>query len=247
MNRNVLIGLITLLVLAVVGGGVFLLKGLTKPPVANQVEEEQEKTVKELTLAERPYVSLTPGASCEYTISLSGIQNDPEDIEYEITYQDASGVTQGVSGDIKPKGSSQGSKTILFGTESSGNRRCDKGVEAGDITLRYRNADGKLLAKLETPFAIAEDKASISVGKFTVDFGKLTKGKYVAMGTLGLPGPYPDDPAEGPFGIFTSSKTAVTATVKITGAGKVYGWNGSTWADSASFKLPATSSFILAE
>lgn len=231
MNRNLLVGIIVVLVLALVGGGaVFFFKKSTKPPTL-ATEEEEEETLKELPLENRPYVALIPGASCEYTLSLDNISKTPESIEYEIIYKNEEGVTQGASGTVKPAGGTDATKKLLFGTESSGHRRCDKGVSGGTITIRYRNDEGKLEAKMETPFSIVENEPKLTLkDKLTVEFSSKIVGKTVAMGTFGLPvGKAPGKVTEGPYGVFTNAKSSPSGTVKITGSGTLYAWDGSSW------------------
>lgn len=245
MNKTLPIVAIVVLLLGVLGGGFFAFKHLSKAPEVGTGTEVEEGTVKELALVDRPYTTLVPGPSCEYTLSVVGIKGSPASVEYEIVYKNADNVTQGATGTMKPAGVQSVSKKILFGSESSGKRRCDPGVSGGTITLRYRNDVGKLLAKVDSQFALSEDKSSVSVGSLTVDFGRTVKGKYLAMGIIGLPGSAPGKVVAGPYGVFTNSAEKLSASVKISGAGDLHAWTGSSWT-KVSAKTSQLSGLILA-
>jgi len=244
--------IITVVVLLGVGfGGFFAYKQFSKPPVEVS-EEEADETAKDLGVEDKPYTALTPGASCEYTLSLDNISKSPESIEYEIIYKNEEGVTQGASGTIKPAGAVDATKKLLFGTESSGHRRCDKGVSGGTITLRYRNDEGKLEAKMETPFSIAENEPELTLkDKLTVELSGKVIGKTVAMGTFGLPrlavkAGLPGKVTEGPYGVFTNAKSSLSGTVRITGSGTLHTWDGSAW-DKVTGKTSDLEALILSE
>lgn len=245
MSRPLAIVIAVVISLAVVGGGFFAWKSLSKPPEEKEAEMEKEG-LKELSLDQRPYATLTPGPSCEYTLALARIQTKPEKIEYEIVYRDEKGVTQGASGTLKVTGRESISKDVLFGTESSGHRKCDKGVEEGSITLRYRNGEGKLIAKLETDFVIVEGGKMVKLGdNLTVTLGKPSTSKLLAMGTVGLPEKAPGQIAQGPFGVFTSGKANVDARIEFDGSGKLHGWNGTKWAELEGDKASFLGTYIL--
>ncbi len=247
MNRILPIVVTVALIFAVGLSGFLAFKHFTKPAV-QMGDDETEDVLKELPLEEKPYTTLVPGPSCEYTLNMSGIKNSPESVEYEIVYKNEEGVTQGASGTIKPT-SGTSTKKLLFGTESSGHRRCDKGVSGGTITVRYRNDDGKLIAKMETPFTIAEDDTMIDLkGGLSVS-GLPAKGKHLAMGTFGLPEKAPGKVNSGPFGVFSNTKT-LSGTPKIEGTGDLYatgflyGYDGSEWM-KVSGKTSALEALIL--
>lgn len=208
-----------------------------------ETEKETESVQKELSLEEKPYIALVPGPSCEYTLNIEGIQGSPASVEYEIVYKNEEGVTQGASGTIKSSGGAS-IKKLLFGTESSGHRRCDKGVSDGTITIRYRNDAGKLITKMETPFSIIEDETEIMVKGLTVSTLP-SKGKHLAMGTLGLPKKAPGNVNAGPFGIFSNAKS-LSGTPKLDGTGELYGYDGSDW-NKVSGKTSDLEALILAE
>lgn len=249
-NKFLSILVVVLLGLLLTGGGLFAWKNFSKPPESGKEDEEktEKETVKELTLEERPFTTLTPGPSCEYTLALDQIQKDPEKIEYEIVYKDEKGVTQGATGTLKPEGKSNISKKVLFGSESSGHRKCDKGTEEGTITLRYRNSSGKLLTKLDTEFTIKEGGKTISLGdnlKATLE--KNSTSKLLAMSTFGLPAKAPGKATGDPFAILTNGPNKQNATIKLKGSGKPYGWNGKKWVEIQNEEANFLGTYILIE
>lgn len=245
MNRLLPIFLLVVIILALVFGG-FWFVNKDKEQSTKDIggEEEEAETLKELPQENKPYLSFTPGASCEYTLSLANIKTDPAKIEYEIVYKDEAGVTQGASGNITPSSSS--SKKVLFGTESSGHRRCDKGVEGGDITLRYRNDDGKLTSKLTGQFAVIEGGTKLALSdKFELMLSKSSKDKFVVVETFGLPKATSEAVSAGPIGVFTSGKsTSLSGTVELKGEGALQVWNGTKWTPLADGKTSVLGTFV---
>lgn len=230
MRKFLPIFLVVLAGLAVAGVAFWLLR--PAPETSEKGESsrtKEEKTVKELSLQEKPFVNLVPGPSCEYTLNISRVKSGVSELEYEVVYKVDSGITQGVPGTIKLNGKTSVTRDLLFGTESSGHRKCDKGVEQGAITLKYRDQDGKLLAKLESDFRVYEGAQKLSLSGFSFDFGKTDKGKYVVMGTMGLPPDIPGKAVTSPYGVFGGPKGKVGGTVVLSGEGTLYGWDGSGW------------------
>lgn len=232
--------------LAVVGGVFWLLRPApetSEEPGPAPTKVKEEKTVKELPLEERPFVSLVPGPSCEYTLNVSGIKKDASELEYEVVYKVDSGITQGVPGTVKLAGKTSITRDLLFGTESSGHRRCDKGVKDGTITIKYRDDDGKLIAKIEGNFQVKESAKALKIDGFELDLGKIMTEKYVVMNTIGLPGKPPGEVTVGPFGVF-SAKSKVSAEVTISGEGDIYMWDKSKWVKLTDGKTTSLGTFI---
>lgn len=242
MQKALPITLLVIIVLAIAGGGFWLFKSSTKPLQTQEVVDEE--TLKELPLEDRPYTTLKPGPSCEYTLSLENIKKSPVEVEYEISYKNEEDVTQGASGSIKPKSATSGTKKILFGSESSGHRRCDKGVDGGELTLKYRDEEGKLIAMLDTKFEIIEDESIFDLGGiYTVKLDKAITERFVAMPSLGLPEDAPNGASDQPYSLFTNNQTKINATVTAKD-GKVYQWIGSNWKELSNGKTTSLGTFI---
>lgn len=209
-------------------------------------KEDVLDTLKELTLSEKPYFTISPGPSCEYTLSISNIKNNPSKIEYELVYKNEDGVTQGASGTITPNTATTGTKKILFGTESSGHRKCDKGVEGGSITIRYRNDEGKLTSKLSGQFAVFEGgKELVMSDKFSLILAVKSKEKFVISDTFGVPETIETNLVSGPVGVFTSGKSKnLVGIITMPGEGNLQAHDGRTWKTLEAGKINALGTFV---
>lgn len=219
----------------------------------SNVPVEKEDTTVTLSLNERPVASLTPSADGHWLkLSLTKILSSAASMDYELLYQLPDGRTQGVPGTIKLSGQDKIERDLLMGSESSGKFRYDEGVKEGTLTIRFRNDAGKLITKLSTKFALlSKTKELKSIDeKFSYKLTLLnSKDFFVVMETFGLPaqaGVAKEAPAEvtaGPFGVFTSSKTAVSGTVSLEGT-NIYLYSGSNWTKLDSGKSSNTGIFV---
>lgn len=231
MKRNLPVIVLVLIILGLTTGAFWFLRSPSdsEKEDGTSVGKKDEIVVRDLSLNERPYVTLVPGTSCEYELNVTRIISGVKSLEYEIVYKVDGGVTQGVPGNVNLNGKTSLVREVLFGTESSGHRRCDKGVRDGSITIKYRDSDGKLIAKTEGMFTVLEGSAKADVEGFSVDFGKTPIGKVVVMNTIGLPGKVEGSVNGGPFGVFGSSKSKISASVDLPGVGDIQFWNGTKW------------------
>lgn len=188
----------------------------------------------EVALKDRPVASLTPSQDSqgciELALKIDKIKIKAETMDYELLYQLPDGRTQGVPGTIDiSKVESVEKEGLLLGSESSGRKRCDEGVREGTLTLRFRDGKGKLLTKFTTKFSLQSgDKELKTVeNDFTYTLTKASKDFFVTMQTFGIPGDIPGEIVAGPFGIFSSSTSALPGTVKIEGV--AYMAEGSKW------------------
>lgn len=196
-------------VLLLVGIGVFVSVYflVIKKPVKAPVEETSSQI--EVSLEDRPVVSLTPSADGHWLkLSIEKIKIDAESLDYELLYDLPDGRTQGVPGTVALAGQSKIEKKLLMGSESSGKFRYDEGVQAGDLTIRFRNDKGKLLIKFATKFHLQSGSKNLtsvdSKFGYTLD-KKPGKAFFVTMETFGLPeGTSVSEVTAGPYGIFTS-------------------------------------------
>ncbi|MFZ5932909.1 MAG: hypothetical protein ACOYT7_02430 [Patescibacteria group bacterium] len=202
---------------------------LRKP--ATKVEEEEE-ALTTVALADRPVASLTPSEDGHWlTLKIEKLKIDAQSLDYELLYTLPDGRTQGVPGTITLKGESSLERKLLLGSESSGKFRYDEGVETGTLTLRFRNAKGKLVAKFATKFHLqsGEKELTAADNKFSFKFDKLpAKTFFVTMETFGLPQSPPGSISAGPYGVFSSGKTSSSGKVEVLG-GSPYGLSDSEW------------------
>ncbi len=156
---------------------------------------DQDVAVPELPVEQRPMVALIPtsnpnvpgsdGHWLDFKVQKINIPNAAS-MDYELIYSTGSGGQQGVPGTVKLDGNDV-DRMLLLGSESSGKFRYDVGVETGTMTIRFRDAKGKLIGKLSTMFhlqsGVTELTSADGVFKYTLD--KVAKGVFfVTMQTF---------------------------------------------------------------
>ena len=192
--------------------------------------ENSDDALTEVPFEKRPVVSLTPTSDGHFlTLKVDKIKIAATSLDYELLYSVSAGSTQGVPGTISLDGQSQIERRLLLGSESSGKFRYDEGVEGGSLTLRFRNTQGKLVAKFSTDFRLLSDTESLasSDGKFSVNLGKKAEAFFVVMETFGVPQVPSADVISGPYGVFTPSEVVGGGSVKVEGA--PLRWTGEDW------------------
>jgi hypothetical protein len=155
----------------------------------------EDANVPDLPQAEWPVVSLTPTSNPQVSgslghwldfkvqkINVSGAVS----MDYELVYNTTDGGQQGVPGTVKLDGTDI-DRPLLMGSESSGKYRYDAGVEQGTMTLKFRDASGKLIGKLSTDFHLQTGITTLTStdGKFTYELDKIAKNVFfVTMKTF---------------------------------------------------------------
>lgn len=140
----------------------------------------EDANVPEIPQSEWPVVSLTPtsnpavkgseGHWLDFKVERINIPGAAT-MDYELIYSTSNGGQQGVPGTVKLTGADIERK-LLLGSESSGKFRYDEGVTGGTMTLRFRDASGKLIGKLSTKFTYS----SPSKGVFQVTMNTFADG-----------------------------------------------------------------------
>jgi hypothetical protein len=190
---------------------------------SNVVVDDSE-TLAEVAFKDRPFASLTPTEDGHYiNLKIDKITLPKAvSLDYELLYSLPDGRTQGVPGTVNLDGKTSFERKLLLGSESNGKFRYDEGVVDGSLTVRFRNSNGKLLAKFSTKWHLqSSDTELTSIDEnFTYVLEKKPKGMYfVTMETFGLPrleeAGLPDSVSVGPYGIFASSELP---------AGSAEGW-----------------------
>jgi hypothetical protein len=183
------IGVGIILLLVVVFFVAKSMKGGTPTPTPT------DANVPDLPQAEWPIVSLTPTSNPSVPgsighwldfkvqkINVSGAVS----MDYELIYATIDGGQQGVPGNVKLTGTDI-DRPLLMGSESSGKYRYDAGVEQGTMTLKFRDAGGKLIGKLATDFHLQTGVTALTSvdGNFTYNLDKIAKGVFfVTMKTF---------------------------------------------------------------
>jgi len=214
--------------------GVLVLAGvyffvLRKPATEETLEEE---SLIEVSLINRPIASLTPTQDGHWLkLRIEKLLSGADSLDYELLYTLPDGRTQGVPGTITLKGENEIERDLLLGSESSGKFRYDEGVEEGTLTLRFRNEKGKLLAKFSTKFHLQSGQSELtSVGeKLVYTLDKIpSKTFFVTMETFGIAKAPPGEVSAGPYGIFSSGKSASPGSLKLAGR-TTYRYSGTAW------------------
>lgn len=231
MKNALPIVIVVVVILGILGGGFWFLRGTTKAPTQDGGETVDDSPLKVLSVEESPYVTLTPSADGHnFHLTITKVPTGTGSLEYEMVYAVSSGVTQGVPGTIKDLSTGTIERDLLLGTCSSGKCRYDEGVNDGTFTVRLRDSKGHLVSKMETQFHLQKGEKALSSadGKFTYTLSKASVGMfYITMGTFGIPSNAPAKVATGPYGVF-SKDTKGTGTVSL-GSGDIYQQDGSKW------------------
>ena len=204
------------------------------PKTKSQETSGEVKELADLTIADRPYVTLTPTTDgAEIIISIENMSKFDR-IEYELTYladnpQIAGDkLTRGATGtDINTKDPKY-KKSILLGTASRGVRSPDTGIADGKLTMHMFKQDEEYQS--ETAWTLNHIGLSASTigdkeGNFSMDVPSL--GKYfwvIVADTVGLPPNVTDFdgsgavlPVYGTFSIAPKFLATATLTIKLDG------------------------------
>jgi hypothetical protein len=207
-----------------------------KPSKKEATKEEVSDVLIEVGLNDRPVTSLTPTADGHWlNLKIDKIKIEAASLDYELLYELPDGRTQGVPGTINLNSQKVIERKLLLGSESSGKFRYDEGVKEGTLTLRFRNDKGKMIARFTTKFRLLSSTRDLSSldSNLTVALEKINKSFFVVMETFGLPDGFSGTVASGPYGLFSSSETALKGQVSM-GSNVVYTYSGSSWVKAES-------------
>lgn len=186
---------------------VFVLIKNKKAPVA----VDDSSTLVEVDFKDRPFASLTPTSDGHYiNLKIEKLKLPKAlTMDYELLYSLPDGRVQGVPGTAELKDISVFERKLLLGSESNGKFRYDEGVEEGNLTVRFRDSKGKLLAKFQTKFKLQTNVSELSSIEedFVYKFDRPQKtGYFITMNTFGLPeSSSVTSVTDGPYGVFSSS------------------------------------------
>lgn len=154
------------------------------------------KTLNDIEVAKRPYVTLTPTTDgAEIIFSIENMA-EFDRVEYELTYQadipgSAGGkIQRGSTGsDVNPKDEIY-KKSILLGTASKGVRSPDRGVADGKLTLHLFKGEDEYVTDAPWDLIEAEGATTLknAAGNFKMEVPSLGKSYWVIVAdTVGLP------------------------------------------------------------
>jgi hypothetical protein len=229
---------------AIVLGVVFFLIARSTKDTKSPTEDIE--TVPEVALELRPVASLTPTDDGHWlNLSVDKFKIDAKTMDFELLYSLPDGRSQGVPGSITLGGATPIERKLLLGSESSGKFRYDEGVSEGFLTLKFRNDQGKLVAKFQTKWHLQGSVTELTSidGKFSYTLPKApAKTWFITMETFGVPVDAPGTVASGPYGVFTSSKTKLAGELTLSGA-KTYRYS-TKWTEVVSGSSPDLGIFV---
>ncbi len=139
-NKSTLI-ISVLVLLLVIGGGVLLIKNLTRSATLPIEEVDQNENLPPVD--DSVIVELKPGEAKQAVIlTVSNIPSGTESLEYELSYLTGEGLPKGALGKISLDGKSEISRDILLGTCSRNVCTYDKGVMSVKLVLKFNSAKG---------------------------------------------------------------------------------------------------------
>ncbi len=223
-------------ILVAVGAVVFVSKRNRKSEV---VDEEQ---LIDVATKDKPVASLRPREDGHWLdMKIEKLGKFPATtLDYELLYTLPDGRTQGVPGTVELEGKSSVELELLLGSESSGKFRYDEGVDGGTLSLRFRNDQGKVVARFMSTFVMATGKESVSTpdGILTLTFEEPTDDYVVLMDTFGVPEMPSGEIMIGPYGIFSSGVSG-TGSLALSEGEIIMLWDGSEWTNTSEISEPS--------
>ena len=186
-----------------------------------------EAVLLELSLEKRPFVTLTPTSDGHFlNMKIKKIDFGAFSLDYELIYQVPGGVQQGVPGSVNLSGKREFETELLLGSESAGKFRYDEGVEEGVLTLRFRDEEGRLLARFSTEFHMqtSTDLLISLDSKFKYELEEDSEEYFVTMITIGHPEFTFGEINTDIYGILTSDESVKPGNVTIESSNNIYRW-----------------------
>lgn len=135
--------IITVIVILIIIAIIAFIK-LRSGPVVENPEVAATPAIALPTVSDSVKVDLLPkNDNKAVKLTVSGLSNNIESVEYELTYTTGGGLPRGVLGKISTKGASEISRDdIVLGTCSSGKCVYDPGVTSVDLSLKFNTPEG---------------------------------------------------------------------------------------------------------
>jgi len=229
----------------------FVIRGRGSQSTTGDVSPTTEdlSMLRDVPINEQPVVSMVPTSDGHFlNLTIDKIQIDAYSMEYTLLYKMPDGREQGVPGIIPMNGQTKIERKMLLGSESSGKFRYDEGVEKGTFTLKFRNSDGKLIARFETDFHLQHDTDTLTSmdGNLAYKLAKSSPEYFVTMHTFGLINSFQGNVKEGPYGIFSSATKAMPGTASTVAGGDIYQASSSSWTKLAGGNAKDIGMFLVA-
>lgn len=200
---------------------------------SNSTASNDPEGGREVAFKDRPVVALIPTADGHYLkLKVDKFSNlKATTMDYELLYDTADEITQGVPGTVELEGKDTYENDLLLGSESSGKFRYDEGVEKGSITLRFRDQNGKLLSKFESDFRLLSNTNTLESadGKFVYKTdSEKPNGFFVVMDLIGAERDLPKKGAPA-YTLYASSGNGIGGNVSIEGTTEIQGLQNGKW------------------
>lgn len=207
--------------------------------------EEETALLRDVPLSERPIATLTPSEDGHWLkLEVEKFEIEAASLDYELLYKLPDGRTQGVPGTIDLEGQDSIERDLLLGSESSGKFRYDEGVEDGTLTLRFRNEQGRLVARFTSEFMLLSETEDLSLGGFEMELESVPEGVFfIVMETFGVPAEAPGEVVSGPYGVFSSEDVSLAGDVSVFD-GAIYKWDGTEWTEEIGGDALSTGIYI---
>jgi hypothetical protein len=232
-------GVIMLLLL--VGGGIFAFTQMKKAPTEITQQGTQKKKVSEpvnqIALSERPYVQITPRTDGRnLDLQINSVAKSATSAEYELEYQ-AGTLLQGAFGLIELSNLPASAEILLGSCSAGGACTYHNDVKGGTLVLKFSGPESYSLKQdwrhfdnwgnKETQFASKD-------AKFQVESSALANQRFIVVyNSPGYPTGLPGTPVSEPYSLTASStlkgSAEVTMRANEEGALTIYGYDGSAW------------------
>ncbi len=243
-KKPVLIAIIAVVVLALIGGGVWAWKANQKPVVVEETKNTKKRIVEPVNVipvVERPVVYVSPQADGRnIDIIISTIKKEASTVEFELEYT-TENLVQGGQGEIE-LGTLPAVKKWLLGSCSAGGA-CSyhTNVTGGSLKTRFVGPENYAIKNDWRYFENKQkgDAFSSKDAKFTITSPSFTKvGLAVVSNSPG----YPEDLEGTPVseGYVFATPTAQTGSAEVSirtseeGEAVIMGWDGTKWTEMES-------------
>lgn len=239
MNRKMMtIGAVILVVLALLGGGLYYVFGNKTQTTEEQTKNKKRVSEPEniLPVAERPVIYLIPKADGHnIDIIINEVKKAATDAEYTLEYQ--TGTLVQAQENVISLASLPITETVFLGTCSAGGKcTYHEDIPGGSLRTRFAG-DQSYVLKSDWKYVDNKAKETAVSSKdafFQIDSKELAKQAYIIIfNGPGYPEGLTGTPVSDPYVIQGSSALSGTAnlTVRATQEGNLtlMGWDGKEW------------------
>lgn len=239
-KQHLLIGAI-ILVLLILGGGVFAFTQLRsesndQPPVeTDEKPTKKREQLNQIPVEERPYVTIAPVGSRNLDLTVHTVKKDATSVEYELEYQ-AGTLLQGAFGKLD-LGPVPITEDVLLGSCSAGGScTYHEDVRGGTMLLRFDGGESRYALKQDWKYlpATRETQIASEDSKFQLEAdGLASAGVIVLYNTPGYPEGLEGTPVSDPYSLQASGTLSGTGSLTMRAAEegdlKIMGWDGEAW------------------